>query len=52
MTYSATKGAILQMTRNMALDLAPYHIRVNAVCPGTISTPSVGKYMADRRDDS
>ncbi len=48
MTYSATKGAILQMTRNMALDLAPYHIRVNAVCPGTILTPGVGKYMADR----
>ena len=48
MTYSATKVAILQMTRNMALDLAPYHIGVNAVCPGTILTPGVGKYMADR----
>jgi dihydroanticapsin dehydrogenase len=42
-TYSATKGAILQMTRNMAIDLAPHHIRVNAVCPGTILTPTVEK---------
>lgn len=46
-TYSATKGAILQMTRNMALDLAPYHIRVNAVCPGTILTPPVERFIAE-----
>jgi NAD(P)-dependent dehydrogenase (short-subunit alcohol dehydrogenase family) len=39
-TYSATKGAILQITRNMAMDLAPYGIRVNCVCPGTILTPA------------
>src|ERR1051325_93048 len=36
--YSATKAAIVQMTRNMALDLAPFNIRVNCVCPGTIMT--------------
>jgi dihydroanticapsin dehydrogenase len=39
-TYSATKGAILQMTRNMAMDQAPFGIRVNCVCPGTILTPA------------
>ena len=39
-TYSATKAAILQMTRNMAMDLAQYRIRVNCVCPGTILTPA------------
>lgn len=39
-TYSATKGAILQMTRNLAMDLAPFGIRVNCVCPGTILTPA------------
>ena len=38
--YSAGKAALVQMTRNMALDLAPYNIRVNCVCPGTIITPS------------
>jgi NAD(P)-dependent dehydrogenase (short-subunit alcohol dehydrogenase family) len=39
-TYSATKAAILQITRNMAMDLAQYRIRVNCVCPGTILTPA------------
>ena len=37
--YSATKAAVLQMTRNMAMDLAPFKIRVNAVCPGPTLTP-------------
>ncbi len=40
-TYSVTKAAILQMTRNMAMDLAPFNIRVNCVCPGTILTPAL-----------
>ncbi|WP_031934302.1 SDR family NAD(P)-dependent oxidoreductase [Candidatus Hepatobacter penaei] len=39
-TYSATKGAVLSMTRCMALDLAKDNIRVNAVSPGTIWTES------------
>jgi NAD(P)-dependent dehydrogenase (short-subunit alcohol dehydrogenase family) len=43
--YSATKAAIAQMTRNMAMDLGPYHIRVNCVCPGTIMTPASYKHM-------
>jgi NAD(P)-dependent dehydrogenase (short-subunit alcohol dehydrogenase family) len=43
--YSATKAAILQMTRNMAMDFAPDHIRVNCVCPGTILTPQAYRYM-------
>ena len=45
-TYSATKAAILQMTRNMALDLAPFNIRVNCVCPGTILTRASEEHMA------
>lgn len=32
--YSASKGAVVQMTRSMALDYARQHVRVNAVCPG------------------
>jgi NAD(P)-dependent dehydrogenase (short-subunit alcohol dehydrogenase family) len=44
-TYSATKAAILQMTRNVALDLAPHGIRVNAVCPGTILTQASRNHM-------
>ncbi len=43
--YSATKAAIVQMTRNMALDLAPLGIRVNCVCPGTILTAATQRHM-------
>jgi dihydroanticapsin dehydrogenase len=44
-TYSATKAAILQMTRNQALDLAPFGIRVNCVCPATILTRASYDHM-------
>lgn len=40
-TYNATKAAVANMTRCMALDLAADHIRVNAVCPGTVWTQIV-----------
>lgn len=43
--YSATKAALMQMTRNMAMDLGPHNIRVNAVCPGTIITPASYRHM-------
>src|SRR6266700_192539 len=45
-TYGATKAAIVQMTRNMAMDLAPFKIRVNCVCPGTILTRASQDHMA------
>ena len=37
--YCVTKGAIVQLTRAMALDHAGENIRVNSVCPGAIDTP-------------
>jgi NAD(P)-dependent dehydrogenase (short-subunit alcohol dehydrogenase family) len=37
-TYAASKAAILGFTRSLALDLAPFGITVNAVCPGPIRT--------------
>jgi meso-butanediol dehydrogenase/(S,S)-butanediol dehydrogenase/diacetyl reductase len=36
--YSASKGAVLSLTRAMAVDLAPHNITVNAVCPGPVVT--------------
>lgn len=36
--YSASKGAVISLTRAMAVELAPYEIRVNAVCPGPVLT--------------
>lgn len=39
--YCASKGGVLAFTKALALELAPYKIRVNCVCPGTIETPLV-----------
>ncbi|MBA2415225.1 MAG: glucose 1-dehydrogenase [Geodermatophilaceae bacterium] len=37
--YCASKGAVVALTRSMAVDLAPSGIRVNVICPGTVYTP-------------
>ena len=36
--YTASKHAVIGLTRSMAIDLAPYRINVNAVCPGEVDT--------------
>ena len=36
--YSATKGAVLALSKALAQELGPSHIRVNAICPGVIQT--------------
>jgi len=43
--YSASKGAVLSLTLAMAADLLPEGIRVNAVNPGTVDTPWVGRLL-------
>ena len=45
--YSTTKGAVLQMTRNLALDLGSFNIRCNAICPGTIHTAATEKHASN-----
>jgi len=45
--YSATKGAVVALTRNMALDYARYQIRVNCVCPGFVRTPMAHALLQD-----
>lgn len=47
--YNASKGAVVLLSKNMAIDLAPYKIRVNCLCPGTTLTPLVQKLLDDRR---
>ncbi|WP_276353261.1 SDR family NAD(P)-dependent oxidoreductase [Cohnella caldifontis] len=49
--YSATKGAVLALTKSMQVDYAPYNIRVNALLPGTILTPFVENYLKTSYDD-
>ena len=43
--YSASKGAILAMTRSIAIDFVGEGIRCNAICPGTVHTPFVEGYL-------
>ncbi len=45
-TYNASKGAVMTMTRCMALDLGPFGIRVNAVCPGCVVTSASHREIA------
>jgi len=45
--YCASKGGIAAMTEAMALELAPYNIRVNAIAPGMIDTPMVDTVKQD-----
>lgn len=48
--YVASKGAVLALTKAMALDGAPHGIRVNAVCPGFILTPNLQGYFDAQTD--
>jgi NAD(P)-dependent dehydrogenase (short-subunit alcohol dehydrogenase family) len=48
--YTASKGGILAMTRALAAELAPYGIRVNAVCPGTVDTPLLAAELETAAD--
>ena len=45
--YTASKGAVLSMTREIAVIYARRGIRANALCPGPVLTPLLAKYMED-----
>jgi 2-keto-3-deoxy-L-fuconate dehydrogenase len=53
--YGASKGAVISMTRSIAIDFANQGIRANAICPGTVHTPFVEGYLernfAENKDE-
>ena len=47
LTYSASKGALIQFVRSLAVQLAPQNIRANAICPGATDTPALRRDIED-----
>ena len=48
--YAASKGAVISLTRSMALDYARDRIRVNCICPGSVDTPLLRRNAAAEGD--
>lgn len=48
--YSASKGGVVNLTRAAALEAAPHHIRVNAICPSVVYTPLVAHFIESSPD--
>jgi NAD(P)-dependent dehydrogenase (short-subunit alcohol dehydrogenase family) len=44
-SYSASKGAVIALTRQVAMDFVEQGIRVNCLCPGTVDSPWVGRLL-------
>jgi len=49
-TYCAAKGALVNLTRYIALEYAPYNIRCNCICPGAVATEMMKRYMEEYPD--
>ncbi len=51
--YSVAKGGLHALTRNLAVELAPHQIRVNAVAPAVVATPIYERFVpADKLDET
>ena len=48
--YTTSKGAVLQLTRSVALDVVHRRIRANCICPGVIDTPLTDQFLAEAED--
>lgn len=48
--YSASKGAIVALTKSLALDYAPYGVRVNCICPAGVATPLLERWIEGQAD--
>ncbi len=47
--YSASKGGVIALTRSLALQCAPYGIRVNCICPGATETPLLNRWIGEKQ---
>lgn len=47
--YAAAKGALLQLTKSLALEMAPFGVRVNAISPGYVDTPLTRQHAPEER---
>jgi 2-keto-3-deoxy-L-fuconate dehydrogenase len=50
--YSATKAGVIGLTKSVAADFVTQNIRCNAICPGTIDTPSLAQRLRDTGDEA
>ena len=48
--YGASKAAVIGLTKSVAIDFVTRGIRCNAICPGTVETPSLGERIAAQGD--
>jgi NAD(P)-dependent dehydrogenase (short-subunit alcohol dehydrogenase family) len=48
--YDSSKGAVVMMARTLAVELAPYNIRVNCLAPGLIRTPLTARWLDTEHD--
>ena len=48
--YGTSKAAVIGLTRSIAIDFVKNNIRCNAICPGTVDTPSLGERIAAQGD--
>jgi NAD(P)-dependent dehydrogenase (short-subunit alcohol dehydrogenase family) len=51
LVHNVSKGAVLRMTNNLAVELSPYNIRVNAISPGIIDTPATHGLIVTAGDE-
>jgi len=48
--YCASKGAVVTLTKQVAVDYVAHGIRCNCICPGTVDTPWVGRLLMEAKD--
>ena len=49
--YTASKGAVLALTKSLAVQFGPQHVRVNAICPGPILTPLLADLFPTQEEE-